>query len=105
MKPQRLEGRGKAVWGARIKLALALTCAVSVTSCSKLIRTGQSPNFLSMQSLQGAPGTSGSFGGILQSDVLNFNPATGVASIASDQGQAALRLTPRDPQMPAWRST
>lgn len=101
MKPQRREGRGKAVWGARIRLALALTCAVSVTSCSKMIRTGQSPNFLIMQSLQGAPGTSGSFGSILQSDVLNFNPATGVASIASDQGQATLQLTSRDPLGPA----
>jgi hypothetical protein len=101
MKPQRLEGRGKAVWGARIRLALVVTCVVSVTSCSKMIRTGQSPNFLVIQTLQGSPGTTGTFGPALQSDVLNFNPATGIGSIASDIGQATLQLTPRDPLGPA----
>lgn len=101
MKLQRREGRGKAVWGARIRLVLALTCAVSVTSCSQAIRTGQSPHFLIIQSLQGAPGTSGTFGSTLQSDVLNVDPATGARSIAPDQGRAVLQLTPRDPLGPA----
>lgn len=101
MKAQRSEGRGKAVWGGRIGLALALACAVSVTSCSKMIRTGQSPNYLIMQSLQGSPGVGGAFGSTLQSDVLNFNPTTGVASIASDQGQATLQLAQKDPLGPA----
>jgi hypothetical protein len=101
MKPQRLEGPGKAVWGGRIRLALALTCVVSVTSCSKMIRTGQSPSYLIMQSLTGAPGTTTTFGSTLQSDVLNFNPTTGVGSIASDLGQATLQLAQKDPLGPA----
>ena len=101
MKPQRLEGPGKAVWGGRITLALALTCVVSVTSCSKMIRTGQSPSYLIMQSLTGAPGSTSTFGSTLQSDVLNFNPTTGVGSIASDQGQATLQLAQKDPLGPA----
>lgn len=101
MKSQRTEGRGKAVWGGRIRLALALLCAVSATSCSKMIRTGQSPNYLIMQSLQGSPGTTGTFGSTLQSDVLNFNPTTGVGSIAADLGQATLQLAQKDPLGPA----
>ena len=101
MKPQRSEGRGKAVWGARIRLAVALTCMVSATSCSKMIRTGQSPSYLIIQSLQGSPGTSGTFGSTLASDVLNRNETTGTTSIASDLGTATLQLAQKDPLGPA----
>jgi hypothetical protein len=54
-----------------------------------------------MQSLTGAPGTTTTFGSTLQSDVLNFNPTTGVGSIASDLGQATLQLAQKDPLGPA----
>lgn len=96
MKPQRSEGRGKAVWGGRIRLAVALACTVSATSCSKMIRTGQSPSYLIIQSLQGASGA-----GPLQSDVLNRNPTTGALSIAADLGTATLQVAQKDPLGPA----
>jgi hypothetical protein len=93
--------RTKAVWGSRVRLAAALAGAVllatTMSSCSKMIRTGQSPGYLIMTSLQGAPGLTGTFGATLASDVLNFNPATGISSIASDRGQASLQLALKDP--------
>jgi hypothetical protein len=49
-----------------------------------------------MTSLQGAPGTSGSFGAILSSDVLNVDP-TGKQSIAPDRGLATVELAMKDP--------
>lgn len=100
--------RRKAVWGARIRMAVALTGAVLLTvgallltSCSQAIRTGQSPGYLIMASLQGAPGLSGTFGSTLASDVLNVNPTTGAQSIASDRGQASLQLAMKDALGPA----
>jgi hypothetical protein len=95
--------RGKAVWGSRIRAAAALTTAALIplllTSCSEAIRSGQSPYYLTMVNLEGAPGLSTSFGSTLQSDVLNVTPA-GVQSIASDNGRASLLLTAKDPQGP-----
>ena len=101
MKPQRSEGRGKAVWGIRIRVAVALTCALSATSCSKMIRTGQSPSYLIIDTLQASPGTSGALGGSLASDVLNRNETTGATSIVADLGTATLRLAQKDPLGPA----
>jgi len=95
MKSQSTEGRGKAVWGGRITLAVALLGVASAASCSKAMRTGQSPNYLIIESLQGASG------GSLQSDVLNRNPTTGATSIAADLGTAAIRLAQKDPLGPA----
>jgi hypothetical protein len=89
------------VWGGRIRLAVALACVVSASSCSKMIRTGQSPSYLIIQTLQGSAGTTGSGGGTLQSDVLNRNPTTGVTSIAADLGTATLQLAQKDPLGPA----
>jgi hypothetical protein len=88
--------RRKVVWGARIRTALVVSLLL-VTSCSKMIRTGQSPAYLIMTSLQGAPGLSGAFGSTLASDVLNVNATTGAQSIASDRGQASLQLVLKDP--------
>ena len=87
--------RRKVVWGSRIRMAMVLGLLL-VTSCSKAIRTGQSPGYLIMTTLQGAPGLSGSFGSTLASDVLNVNPTTGAQSIASDRGQASLQLAMKD---------
>jgi hypothetical protein len=88
--------RRKAVWGTKIRTALVLGILMT-TSCSKMIRTGQSPAYLIMTSLQGAPGLTGSFGSTLASDVLNVNVTTGATSIASDRGQASLQLALKDP--------
>jgi hypothetical protein len=101
MKSQRTEARRKAVWGTRIRLATALAGVVSVTSCSEAIRTGQSPSYLIISSLQGAPGTSSAFGTTLQSDVLSFDPVSGATSIAADRGQVALQVAQKDPLGPA----
>jgi hypothetical protein len=92
--------RRKVVWGTRIRTALVLGFLLA-TSCSKMIRTGQSPAYLIMTGLQGAPGLSGTFGSTLASDVLNVNPTTGAQSIASDRGQASLQLALKDPLGPA----
>ncbi|MEO6235891.1 MAG: hypothetical protein ABIQ52_02770 [Vicinamibacterales bacterium] len=89
--------RRKVVWGMRGRLTLALIGILSLTSCSQVIRTGQSPSYLIVASLQGAPGVTGAFGASLQSDVLNVNPTTGATSIASDRGQATLQLASKDP--------
>ena len=96
---QRESVRRKAVWGTRIRTALVLSILL-VTSCSKAIRTGQSPGYLIMTSLQGAPGLTGTFGSTLASDVLNVNATTGAQSIASDRGQASLQLAMKDPTGP-----
>ena len=97
---QREPVRRKAVWGTRIRTALVLSILL-MTSCSEAIRTGQSPGYLIMTSLQGAPGLSGTFGSTLASDVLNVNATTGAQSIASDRGQANLQFAMKDPLGPA----
>jgi hypothetical protein len=91
MKPQRLEGPGKAVWGGRIRLALALTCVVSVTSCSKMIRTGQASSYLVITTLTG--GAEG--GATVESDVVSDE-----GGIVQDSGQATLTLQMKDPGGP-----
>ena len=50
-----------------------------------------------MTTLQGAPGTAGSFASVLQSDVVNVDPQTGAQTIAPDRGQAVLTLALKDP--------
>jgi hypothetical protein len=98
MERKTTQSRGKAVWGARIVFAiLAGVVLLASTSCSKMIRTGQSPGYLVVSSLQGAPGLTGAFGSTLASDVLNFDEATGKSNIAPDRGQAVLTLTMKDP--------
>lgn len=92
-----LAERRKAVWGGRIALALfSLLVLLAAASCSEAVRTGQSPGYLVMNGLQGAPGLSGAFGSTLASDVLNVDPTTGRTSIASDRGQATLALQMKD---------
>jgi hypothetical protein len=95
--------RRKVVWGSRIRLAVALAGAVLLivgalllTSCSQMIRTGQSPSYLIMNTLTAAPGTSTTFSAVLHSDVLNVDPTTGAQSIAVDLGQADLKLALKD---------
>jgi hypothetical protein len=89
--------RRKVVWAMRGGLVLAATGALFLSSCSDVVRTGQSPAYLIMSDLQGASGLTGSFGATLQSDVLNVNATTGTTSIAADRGQATLQLAMKDP--------
>ena len=89
--------RRKVVWGMRGRLTLAVMGILFLTSCSQMIRTGQSPAYLIVANLQGATGVAGAFGASLQSDVLNVNPTTGATSVAADRGQATLQLALKDP--------
>jgi hypothetical protein len=92
--------RRKAVWGARIRMTAALTAALLMPSCSKLIRTGQSPAYLILTSLQGAKGggaSANTFSTLLLSDVVTLVPAvTGTPTFFNDLGQASMTLQLRD---------
>jgi len=85
----------KVVWGARAAGVVAL--AFAAASCGKLTREGTSSSYLVINQLQGAPGQAGSFGTVLESDVVNVDPTTQVATIAADRGQVTLALALKDP--------
>ena len=85
----------KVVWGAKAAGIIAL--AFAATSCGKLTREGTSSSYLVINQLEGAPGQAGSFGSVLESDVLNVDPQTKVATIAADRGQVTLALALKDP--------
>jgi hypothetical protein len=89
--------RRKAVWGARIALAVALAAAMLASGCGTQTREGQASSYLQLTSLEGAPGTSGTFGSVLASDVLNVDPQTKTTSIVADAGQATFTLALKDP--------
>jgi hypothetical protein len=88
MKRERVGGRDKAVWGARIRLAIALMCVVSATSCSKAIRTGQASSYLVITTLTG--GDDGDT--TVESDVVSDT-----GTIFTDSGQANLQVLMKDP--------
>jgi hypothetical protein len=87
---------------ARLCFVGALVTATA--SCGDVIRQGQSPVVLVMNSLGGAPGSKpGSFGSPLNSDVITnvISPApcsadTPCPTIFNDIGQAVLSLAPKD---------
>jgi hypothetical protein len=101
--------RRKAVWGARIRMAVALTAALIMPSCSKLIRTGQSPVYLVLTSLQGAKGggaNANAFASALLSDVVTLvPPVTGSPTVFNDLGQASLTLQRKDQGAPGSPTT
>src|SRR5258708_6143361 len=92
--------RTKAVWGPRIALAGAVLLSLVLSSCSEAIRTGQSPVYLILTSLQGAKGggaNANSFSSSLASDVVTLVPAvTGTQTYFADLGQATLQLQVKD---------
>jgi hypothetical protein len=92
--------RHKAVWGARIRAAAALSTAallpLLLTSCSEAIRTGQSPSYLIISTLTAAPGGTTNFGSTLQSDV-----ATDTGGIFADSGLVTMQVAQKDPSGPA----
>ena len=83
--------RGKAVWGARIRMAVALTAVLLVPSCGNVVRTGQGSSYLILTTLADASGAT-----VTNSDVLNVDPVTGVKSVKSDPGQATFQLAMKD---------
>ena len=90
----------KVVWSGRARLAAAIACTLLMTSCSDAVRTGQSPAYLVLTSLEGAPGggaNANKFGTSLASDVVTLVPAkTGTATVFQDLGQMALQLQMKD---------
>ena len=82
--------RGKVVWGARIRLAVALACAlVATSSCGQAVRTGQASSYLILTSLQSSAGST-----VVQSDVQTGTPPT--TSVVSDPATAAFELQMKD---------
>ena len=81
--------RRKAVWGASVRLAVALSCAAALTSCGQAVRQGQGNSYLIMTSLGGANGSSQ-----VLSDVETI--VDGVGSVFNDNGQAVLQLAMKD---------
>ena len=77
--------------GRRAALPLLAVGMLTFTGCSDMVRTGQASSYLVMTTLQGAPGTSGTFGPVLQSDV-----RSDTGGIAQDAGQAAFQLQMKD---------
>jgi hypothetical protein len=89
--------RTKAVWGTRIVMAVALMAVFLLPSCSKPIRTGQSPVYLILVSLEGARGggnNSGTFTSNLLSDVITV--VNGTPTFFNDLGQASLQIQLKD---------
>lgn len=85
----------KAVWGARIRLAGALACALLVSSCGDLTRQGTASSYLILTSLTGTSGAKpGTFGTILNSDVITV--VDDIPSVFSDPGQAIFQLAMKD---------
>jgi hypothetical protein len=92
----------------RIQAGMFVITAMSLGSCSDQIRSGRSPAFLIVESVQAASGsTPGQFSGFLLSDVevlveqrIN-GQSVRVPTIVNDSGRATFRLQLRDPGTPA----
>jgi hypothetical protein len=83
-------GPRKAVWGTRIRLALApFAAAVLLSGCGDYATNGTGSSYLVITSLTGGSGTGS--GGIVQSDVISDD-----GGIIQDGGQAALTLQMKD---------
>lgn len=95
---QHATKRSKAVWGARAMVAVAATTGLFLASCSQMIRTGQSPAYLVLNSLRAAPGggNGGSFGSTLASDVVALVGSPPTPTVFADNGQADFQLQLKD---------
>jgi hypothetical protein len=95
MERKTTTDRNKAVWGGRIALALVVgILLLATTSCSEAVRTGQSPGYLIITTLQGGAGESGALFSSLASDVVSDD-----GGIFGDRGQAGLQLQMKDPTL------
>lgn len=84
----------KAVWGAAVRLVVALGCAAALTSCGQAVRQGQGNSYLILTSLTGASGPTGTFTSQLLSDVLD--EVDGQPTVFNDPGQATFQLAMKD---------
>ena len=86
----------KAVWGARIRLAGALACAVLLSSCGDAVQQGQGSSYLIVTSITAAPGNAPTtFTTFLLSDVVTV--VNNVETFFNDPGQANFQLALKDP--------
>jgi len=85
MQRKTSQGRGKAVWGARIAL---VAMAIGASSCSETIRTGQASSYLVITTLTGGAQSDTT----VESDVLSDD-----GTVFTDVGQVALQLQMKDP--------
>ena len=85
----------KAVWGARVRVAGAAVLLLSTISCGELSRQGSASTYLIVTSLEGSSGSTGTSGGILESDVITV--VDDVATIFSDGGEVTFTLATKDP--------
>ncbi len=91
--------RRKAVWGARVRVLLAVALAFLAASCGKALRQGQSSSYLIINALEGASGAEpAKFGGTMFSDVITVVKVNNVPTptIFSDLGQVKLVLALKD---------
>jgi hypothetical protein len=73
-------------------LAVVASSALGAASCaSEFTRTGSSPAFIVIESLQGSSGSTGNFGSPLSSDVITNG------GVINDLGQARMSLQLRNP--------
>jgi len=85
----------KVVWGAPVRLAIAIGSASALTSCGQAVRQRQGNSYLIMTSLGGsAGGAGGTFSSQMLSDVETI--VDGVPSVFNDNGQAVLQLAMKD---------
>lgn len=88
----------KVVWSFTARLVIAAT-AIAGVSCGELTRQGQSPAYLIVEAVEGAPGFEpDEFGGFLQADV--FTVIEGVGGVYNDVGRVRFRLGLKDPGAP-----
>ena len=84
----------KAVWGAGVRLAIAIGCAAALTACGDAVRQGNGNSYLILTSLAGASGSDGTFTSQLLSDVVS--EVDGVPTVFNDPGQAGFQLAMKD---------
>ena len=87
MTRENSKERGKAVWGGRIRRALApVAAAVLISGCGDYATNGSGSSYLVLNTLTGGAG-----GGSLQSDVISDE-----GGILQDNGEASLTLQMKD---------
>ena len=86
----------KAVWGAGIRLAVAVVLGLGSVSCGTQARQGTSSSYLIIKVLEGASGVDpGAFSGTVASDVITLKDD--VFTFFSDPGRVTFSLGMKDP--------
>ena len=97
--------RSPGMFVRRAGLAALMGAALGIAGCGEAARSGQSPAFLIIDTLEGASGADpGAFGSVVASDVVTLVSVTGqtqrIPTIFADPGRVQLRLALRNPGRP-----